>query len=289
MKESDPVVVRKQTQNIQNFHIHPHQRKKVVRGNAFVSRPSRLDLRTLLSEDNPMRGFFTLFWIAMTFYTATTLYQNWRKEGVPLRLNFFFFISEDWIVLILSDFCLIFSCFMCVSIVKLFLGGWIPKAAIFPLQHLWQFSWFAACVYWVFHRDWPWVQSGFFVMHAIVMLMKQHSYLATNIEFMQKLDLLISVKENVHKLTSSLKRKDEISEDDSTSDTSYEEETSEIVALKEEIEQLEKDLNRPSISFPENVTHWNFWEYVSFPILVYDLEYPRTNMYNIFKLIVNVI
>lgn len=29
-------------------------------------------------------------------------------------------------------------------------------------------------------RQWPWVQSGFFTLHALVMLMKMHSYLAVN-------------------------------------------------------------------------------------------------------------
>jgi sterol O-acyltransferase len=36
-------------------------------------------------------------------------------------------------------------------------------------------------------RDWPWVQSGFFTLHAITMLMKIHSYIAYNGELSEKL------------------------------------------------------------------------------------------------------
>ncbi|KAJ3124414.1 H(+)-transporting V0 sector ATPase subunit a [Nowakowskiella sp. JEL0407] len=256
----------------QHFHLHPFQRKKVVRGNAFISRPSRLDLRTLLSEDNPSRGFFTLFWMAMAFYTVTTLYQNWRIEGTPLKLSFFYHISKDGFGLALSDLALILSCFTSVLITELFVFGGIPRAAILPIQHAWQLSWFSFCVYWVFYRDWPWVQSGFFVMHAIAMLMKQHSYIATNREFLLKRDLLTSLEKKHHALVSDLKRNESDSEETDIDDNA------ELKGLADEIAQLSTDLNRETVSFPNNVTFWNFADYMVLPTLVYDLEYPRTTV-----------
>lgn len=35
-------------------------------------------------------------------------------------------------------------------------------------------------MYRVSHSEWPWVQSGFFVLHSLVMIMKVHSYLSVN-------------------------------------------------------------------------------------------------------------
>lgn len=38
------------------------------------------------------------------------------------------------------------------------------------------------------------------------------------------------------------------------------------------------------VSFPNNVTYWNFCDYLLVPTLVYELEYPRTNMPCVFLL-----
>lgn len=48
-------------------------------------------------------------------------------------------------------------------------GGWI-------VQHTWQTIFIGSVVGWTLIRDWPWTHTVFFVMHGLVMLMKQHSY-----------------------------------------------------------------------------------------------------------------
>jgi sterol O-acyltransferase len=48
------------------------------------------------------------------------------------------------------------------------------------IQHTLQTLYLALAVRWTFHRDWPWVQSGFLVLHTLTMLMKVHSYCSYN-------------------------------------------------------------------------------------------------------------
>ncbi|KAI8814208.1 MBOAT, membrane-bound O-acyltransferase family-domain-containing protein, partial [Cladochytrium replicatum] len=266
-----------------HIHLNPYERKKVIKGNAFTARSSTLDLEALEREQNPFRGFLTLFWMGMAVYVMYTMYTNWRREGIPLRLNFLNHISLDGWGLAVSDAVLVLSCGISVVITKLYIAGWIPKSAILIVQNVWQASWFATCVYWVFHRDWPWVQSGFFVMHSISMLMKQHSYIATNREFLLKQELLASLEKKFKELSGAHKKRDDTTTDASvsTTDESGEDDAteSELRKLDEEIDALNSELHRPTVSFPNNVTVVNFIDYMLVPALVYDLEYPRTKTF----------
>ncbi|KAA8571648.1 hypothetical protein EYC84_001641 [Monilinia fructicola] len=47
--------------------------------------------------------------------------------------------------------------------------GWI-------IQSAWELSYLALVVSWTLFREWPWTHTVFFVLHGIVMIMKQHSY-----------------------------------------------------------------------------------------------------------------
>jgi sterol O-acyltransferase len=80
------------------------------------------------------------------------------------------------------------------------------------------------------------------------MLMKQHSYCATNIELFRK-------KEQVDAIQSKSRK----SKDD-----------------KEQLAQLETELHRSTVSFPNNITIWNYIDFLLIPTFVYELEYPRT-------------
>ena len=65
------------------------------------------------------------------------------------------------------------------------------------------------------NRDWPWVQSGFFTLHAITMLMKMHSYIAYNGELSEKLILL----KKAEKAYAQHKKDDAMTPDDHSNDT----------------------------------------------------------------------
>jgi sterol O-acyltransferase len=83
------------------------------------------------------------------------------------------------------------------------------------------------------------------------MLMKQHSYCATNIELFKKLDEAERIK--------SIKRKTK--------------EDQQLLA------QLEGELHRPNVSFPNNISVRNYIDFLLIPVFVYEIEYPRTSKF----------
>jgi hypothetical protein len=135
----------------------------------FRARTSKLDYETLLREDNPMRGFFVLFWMAMAWYCVTTMYHTLRTEGFPFRLNFMWHILKDGDGLAMSDFVLVTSCGMVVIFQTLFKWGWVPLKYSTIIQHTWQGIWFMSIVCWCFIRDWPWVRVFFFLHYTCLL------------------------------------------------------------------------------------------------------------------------
>ena len=176
------------------------------------------------------------------------------------------------------------------------------------------------------YRNWPWVQSGFLTLHALTMIMKIHSYMATNGYFANTLsrinsleNLLMKLKtggnsknEDIKKAINKNLRKrlnvnDNNDNDDNNDDNnenndrvgtpigSNELETAnvedivqhpltnssnpEIASIANEINELKSTITSQGslkVTFPQNVTISNFWDYLLVPTLVYELEYPRT-------------
>ncbi|GAA6001509.1 hypothetical protein JCM5350_007426, partial [Sporobolomyces pararoseus] len=86
---------------------------------------------------------------------------------------------------------------------QLIVSGWIRyHGAGLILQHIAQAAFLAIAVRWTFHRQWPWVQSGFLTLHTLSMLMKVHSYIATNGELSER---LIEMGKNEKKLAEIMK------------------------------------------------------------------------------------
>lgn len=110
------------------------------------------------------------------------------------------------------------------------------------------------------YRNWPWVQSGFFTMHTIVMMMKMHSYTALNGDLSVKLKRLQHLKAELPKLIKDNKLDD-----------------NEIEHTEAEIKFLEDEMVHGSTRFPNNITVFNFLDYLLVPTLVYWMEYPRTD------------
>ncbi|KAF8498606.1 MBOAT, membrane-bound O-acyltransferase family-domain-containing protein [Russula emetica] len=155
--------------------------KKLKTAVVFVPRLSHFDIENERSNKNEFRGFFTLFWISIFIFTVRTYVRSIETQGAPLNLRFATMFSRDARTLALSDAVLVMSTGICVPFAKAVNRGWIKyywTGVI--LQHLLQASILFAAIKWTFNRQWPWVQSGFLTIHTFTMLMKMHSYMATN-------------------------------------------------------------------------------------------------------------
>lgn len=177
-------------------------------------------------------------------------------------------------------------------------------------EKIWQALFIAGTVKWTVYRDWPWTHTVFFVLHALVMLMKQHSYAFYN-------GHLATIYHNRQLLLSKLQKLDFIECTQVSSPTAaandatlyshtvegHEDgghaELREIMGLldscksldHEQIilfervigdevdaltDQLQGTASQASGSYPNNLTFLAHYAWIPLPTVVYELEYPRS-------------
>ncbi|KAF8977257.1 hypothetical protein BGZ46_007524 [Entomortierella lignicola] len=276
------------------------KKKRRVRLPTFEARPSPLDPETLSKTQNPFRGFHNLFWLIMGAYGILTFDAEWTRVGKMFGGTLFSSFSQDAIMLAISDFFLVSATSMAYFLIKAISKGWLRyNVAGMVVQHCAQTLFLLSAITWIMWRQWPWVQSGFFTLHAITMLMKIHSYIAFNGELSEK---LIQLK--TYEATYAEIKKDRANTDrgNSTSSDSDKQDTSNLnhrstsqaaaVLLQDppsnapvdanllalEIDELKNDLRCENGElWPANVTVANFLDYLIVPTLIYELKYPRTN------------
>ncbi|KAJ7224178.1 MBOAT, membrane-bound O-acyltransferase family-domain-containing protein [Mycena pura] len=148
---------------------------------SFAPRESHFDINNKASGTNEFRGFFSLFWISMFIFTVSTYIRSIETSGHALNLRFATMFSRDAITLAISDAVLVSSTALCVPFAKAISKGWIRYHWLgLMIQHALQTLVLVSAISWSFNRQWPWVQSGFFTLHTLVMIMKVHSYMTVN-------------------------------------------------------------------------------------------------------------
>ncbi|KAG0026343.1 hypothetical protein BGZ81_006447 [Podila clonocystis] len=197
-------------------------------------------------------------------------------------------------MLAVSDAGLVLSTGIAFLLIKTVAKGWLRyRVAGMVIQHCVQVLFLLFAIVWTIWRDWPWVQSGFFTLHAITMLMKIHSYITYNGELSEK---LIQLK-HAELTYAELKKNDTETTDDRNDnndrttpedESSHHRRASEAAAallqdpinatmLAAEIEELRHELKTQNGElWPANVTIANFVDYLIVPSLIYELQYPRT-------------
>lgn len=147
----------------------------------FEPRKTHFDTTNEASGTNEFRGFFTLFWMSLFLFTLQTYISSVEANGYALSFAFATMFSRHAVTLALSDLLLVSATILCVPFAKAISKGWINyywTGAI--IQHIFQTCVLFITVTWTFHRQWPWVQSGFLTLHSIVMIMKMYSFISVN-------------------------------------------------------------------------------------------------------------
>ncbi|GAA5861742.1 hypothetical protein JCM3774_002691 [Rhodotorula dairenensis] len=153
----------------------------------FTPRFSHFDRNNTVSAEDPFRGLYTLFWILLFLGGFRTIYGRWIERGGLYRWQFADLISEDAWALALSDAVLVGTTILCVPFAKIIARGWVRYYWTgLIVQHMAQTAYLFIAIRWTFHREWPWVQSGFLTLHALTMLMKVHSYCSLNGELAER-------------------------------------------------------------------------------------------------------
>ncbi|KAG9247710.1 MBOAT family protein [Calycina marina] len=154
-------------------------RSNKIRDLVFTRQFTAFDRQNAESADSPFRGFFTLFWLGTAIYMLKTAAENWRQHRNILGTNEIMglYMSEDLLILGVSDGLLCATTGFGWMLQKLIASGFISwNKQGWVIQSVWELFYIYAVIEWTLFREWPWTHTVFFVMHGLIMLMKQHSY-----------------------------------------------------------------------------------------------------------------
>ncbi|KAF4120998.1 sterol O-acyltransferase [Geosmithia morbida] len=295
------------------------QKDNKFRNFIFTRQFSAFDRNNIMAANSPFHGFYTLFWMGVAIFVLKISAENWRAYGDLfgakdiIRTMF----SRDVIVLLLSDGIMCGLTGVTWLIQKLTARSFVSWNRLgWILQHnaqAWQTSFIACVVGWTMVREWPWTHTVYFVLHGIVMLMKQHSYAFYNgyLSTVYERRLILSTK--LEELESLVEQVDSETFDYSTpriqntaiaepapddknfrmddidrifkiiasGDSVHVEEAHafervlrrEIGALSEELKGTASDSSK---AYPANLGFVDHYKWIPLPVVVYELEYPRS-------------
>ncbi|CCU80209.1 sterol o-acyltransferase (APE2) [Blumeria hordei DH14] len=267
--------------SLQSLSTARHQvrekRRRLFPTIEYASRVSHFDSK---SEYRDFKGFYVLFWIALTIMTITTVMRNIKDTGFPTRVKIWqLFRIKVWELAVADGF-MILTTTVSLPFHRLFrskqgqrwglqwnVGGMI-------VQSMYQALWF---VFWVaipFARSWTWTAQVFLILHTFVLLMKMHSYAFYNGHLSETERRLQSLDQPATASKAPAYQYPGVGEvplpkSSSTSDR-------DLIQLRED---LAMELTSPtgSSTYPKNLTWSNYWDYLLCPTLCYELEYPRTD------------
>lgn len=159
--------------------------------------------------------------------------------------------------------------------------GWI-------LQMVWEAVYLGIVIEYTLWKDWPWIQTVFIVLHCLVMLMKQHSYTFYNGHLSVVYKRLQSLEKKLAELRAldtsgpnvrhhirtgsvdsgvdireGLEEKEEL---DSAQVEDFERAImEELASCNAELSSHVEDDDGPKVVYPQNLTWWNYFEYIHFP------------------------
>ncbi|KAK0701505.1 MBOAT, membrane-bound O-acyltransferase family-domain-containing protein [Apiosordaria backusii] len=284
-------------------HHHEGRHHKQFTTPIFTPSLTTFDKNNPLATSSPFHGFYTLFWMSVFLFVVKIGADNWRQYGNVLGtheiMTTMFASGREVVVLGVADgvMCALTGVGLHIQKEVILEKGVEWDGMGWVIQHAWQTGFMAGVVGFTVWREWPWTHTVFFVMHGVVMVMKMHSFgfyngylsgvwkrrerLRGRVEELEKgMVVEEGVSSSVSKMGDTgmaVRRQGRDSEGG---------DLEEINALKNEIESLTEELmgkaTSPSRAYPNNLTVWNHYEYIVFPTVVYELEYPRSNKINVY-------
>jgi sterol O-acyltransferase len=142
----------------------------------YSARVSHFDPK---SEHRDFKGFFVLFWVALTIMVLTASLRSWKENGVPLNLSQWSVLTENIWELALSDLLMGLSICLSYPLQVLYMNSngffrWYYGGMAF--QSVFQAAWLLFWIRWPFVRTWTWTAQVFFTLHILSLFMKMHSY-----------------------------------------------------------------------------------------------------------------
>ncbi|KAL5598966.1 hypothetical protein BROUX41_003715 [Berkeleyomyces rouxiae] len=271
--------------------VRSQQRRRLFPTIEYASRVSHFDPA---SDYRDFHGFFALFWIGLAIMAITTILRNIKDTGSPFRIKIWtLFTVKTW-HLPLVDLTMVGSTAISMPFHRLFrssdgLMTW--NRGGMALQSTYQILWLLVWVAIPFLLEWTWTAQVFLLLHAMVMLMKMHSWAFYNGHLSETEKRLYALD---HPATAS-REPAVVYEKGATASavavrsvhgegksgaakrTARGLSPSADDELAELRETLALELVSPmgNVTYPSNLTWANWCDYILCPTLCYELEYPR--------------
>jgi sterol O-acyltransferase len=224
----------------------------------FSNVQSILD-KSMGAPNGEFSGFFNLFWVAVAIIILNItvniyLEQGWRMDIVNILLT-------KLVDIALTDLLMYLSIYVVYLIQYAVKKNWIEwERSGWIISSVFEFAFCIHFTSFAEHQQFPWIGKIFLFLHALVLLMKMHSYSFYN-------GYLWKLKRESEFSTGFLKK---IHHTRSNGDL--------IKELEASIEFCEFELKSQSTTtpFPSNISLKNFVWYTMFPTVVYQIDFPRT-------------
>ncbi|KAF2637214.1 hypothetical protein P280DRAFT_112095 [Massarina eburnea CBS 473.64] len=259
--------------------IRAQQRQRIFPTIEYVDRVSHFDPQ---SDYRDFRGFFVLFWIGLAIMVITTMLRNLKENGYPLFIRQWGLFTEKVWELAICDGLMVASTAATLALHKAINLKYLRWNEVgMPLQSVYQALWLLFWVMYPFIRDWSWTAQVFFTLHLLSIFMKMHSYGFYNGHLSETLLRLNDLDEPKTASKAAAYRyphanahlheppQSPVHEDASDS------ERAQLAQLRDDLAfELASPLGH--VSYPNNLTLYNYVDYIFCPTLCYELEYPRT-------------
>ncbi|KLJ11390.1 sterol O-acyltransferase [Blastomyces silverae] len=271
--------------SVQSISCARKQMRAQARRRLFYS----IDYKPRVSHFDPdsdyrdFHGFFSLFWVSLFIMVMTTVVRNIKDTGYPLRVQVWSLLSANVWQLALCDIVMVSSTALALPfhlVIRKSKGWlrWLNGGMI--LQSCFQTAWLTLWVALPFLLKWAWTAQVFFILHTLVLLMKMHSYAFYNGHLSETEHRLNDLdKPEASSLSAAVRyprSESQPIEDSTESDNGKEDESQQ--PLSKLRSDLATELTSPlgQVSYPQNLTLYNYVDYLLCPTLCYELEYPRT-------------
>lgn len=221
----------------------------------FTKIESILD-QSMHFSDSEFAGLFTLFWVAVAVIVINSTVNYIRENG--FKAEIINILYTKIVEIALTDLWMYLSMYPILGLHYLVKknmidwekSGWVISS-IYELLFFITFTLFAE------KQQFPWIGKIFLFLHSLVILMKIHSYSFYN-------GYLWRIKNELEFSKGLIKK---FNEDDEN-----------LKLLHSSIEFCEFELKSQSTEtpFPSNITVDNFFWFSMFPIVVYQIDFPRT-------------
>ncbi|KAL9063700.1 MAG: hypothetical protein Q9157_008124 [Trypethelium eluteriae] len=233
-------------QQIRAFH-----KRRIFPTVEYAARVSHFDPN---SDYTDFRGFFVLFWIGLAIMCITAMLRNMKETGYPLTIRQWSLFTENIWEMGLSDALMVASTAISLPLHKMYMGSagalrWRRGGIV--IQSLFQAVWLSFWVYGHLSE----------VRRRLMALDEPETTSASRAKL---------VRYPSTRTLPTSPTKEQIGEA-----TKTEPAKSDLESLREDLAfELTSPLGR--VTYPQNLTLYNYLDYLFCPTLCYELEYPRT-------------